>query len=62
MKFKTSFARVVSEAQFVETVIEAQDEEEARLKFEASDFKRFLITKRDLREVTPVGSPTFERI
>lgn len=62
MKFKGKFARIVNEAQLVECIIEATSIEEANEKFSTGDFKRFLIMKRDAREVTMAGSPEFEQI
>jgi hypothetical protein len=52
----------VNEGQLVEAVIEAASREEAEEKFEQGDFKRFLIVKKDLRELTQVGKPEFEEI
>lgn len=62
MQFKVSFARIVSEAQLVEGVIEADSKEEAEVKLSADEYKRFLIVKRELREITPAGTPELERI
>lgn len=62
MKFKAKFARIVNEAQLVEAIVEADSIEDAEAKFSTGDYMRFLVVKRDLREVTPVGTPEFEKI
>ena len=62
LKFKVKFARIVNEAQLVEAIIEANSQEEAEEKFSTGDFHRFLVMKRDMREVTPVGEPDIEQI
>lgn len=62
MKFKGSFARIVSEAQFVEVLIEADSKEEAYEKYLNGDFARFLVTKRETKDVTGVGNPQFEQV
>lgn len=62
MKFKGSFARVISEAQLVEVLIEADSKEEAYNKYLNGDFARFLVVKRELKDTTPVGDPQFEQV
>lgn len=62
MKYKVSFARIVSELQLVEGIIEASSEEEAQELYEAEKFNRFLILKREVREVTQAGQPEFTKV
>lgn len=62
MKFKVTFARIVNVAELVEGIIEADSLDDANRKFEDKEFDRFLVVKRDLREVTPVGNPEFDQI
>lgn len=62
MKFKAKFARIVNEAQLVEVLIDADSLDEANEKFLNEDFQRFLVVKRELKQVTPVGKPEFEEI
>jgi len=62
MKFKTKFARIVNESQLIEAVVSAASIEEAEEKFNNKEFDRFLIMKRDSRDITKIGKPEFERI
>ena len=62
MKYKVTFARIVNVAELVEGVIEAVDLDDANHRFEAGDFDRFLVVKREQRQVTPVGAPEFDEI
>jgi hypothetical protein len=61
-KYKVTFARIVNEGQLVEAVVEGNSEEEAYDNFLNENFVRFLVMKREMKQVTPVGKPEFKQI